>query len=284
MPFRMGCCIVQYNFAGWDFAKSLKSMHSLGFEGVECYLPSNELGKGETKFSKLLKKYELEPEKFVIGGYAIDSKVGILAEQDQAKIRETRKNFEKNVLIAHENGFPIMVIFSGPCPKDMSEDKALKIASENLSPMSDFAEDHSVEVAIETHKGALAHNADVLLQLRKLASSDNIYANVDPSNYFADGADVVAGVAKLGPLVKGVHVKDAIKVDGKVYWAPAGKGVVDWLAFLKALKGIKYDKGQGWINIEYEAGITGKFDKDPVEGSRSGYDYITSLIETLPRR
>jgi sugar phosphate isomerase/epimerase len=173
------------------------------------------------------------------------------------------------------------VIFAGSPPDSLSASAALKLAAENLSPIADFAKDHGIEILIETHHGSLTHDATSLLRLKKFASSDNIYANVDPSNHWADGKDVVKAVARLGPLVRGAHVKDATKIDGKVYWAPTGKGVVDWLAFLKALKEIGYDERIGWLNIEYEAGISGKFDKDPVKGSKDGYDYISSLVKEV---
>jgi sugar phosphate isomerase/epimerase len=284
MTFRLGCCLVQFNFAGYDFEEALKAIHRIGFEGVETYVPRTVLSKGKTHLHELLARYELEPEKFVLGGYGIDTKVGNLAEQDSSQVRRNQRNYRKNILIAHDNGFPATVIFTGPRPKGMSVADALKLAAENLSPVADFAKDHGIEILIETHKGALAHDAASLLRLRKFAASDNIYANVDPSNYWNDGHDVVDAVARLGPLVRGVHIKDAIRIEGRVYWAPTGKGVVDWVAFLKALKEIGYDERLGWLNIEYEAGISGKFDKDPVKGSKDGYDYISSILSGKPSR
>jgi sugar phosphate isomerase/epimerase len=281
MTFRLGCCLVQFNFAGYDFEEALKAIHRIGFEGVETYIPRAVLSEGKTHLRELLARYELEPEKFVLGGYGIDTKVGNLAEQDPSQVRRNQRNYRKNILIAHDNGFPATVIFTGPSPKGMSVADALKLAAENLSPVADFAKDHGIEILIETHKGALAHDAASLLRLRKFASSNNIYANVDPSNYWNDGHDVVDAVARLGPLVRGVHIKDAIRIEGKVYWAPTGKGVVDWVAFLKALKEIGYDERLGWLNIEYEAGISGKFDKDPVKGSKDGYDYILTLLRGI---
>ena len=281
MAFRLGCCLVQFNFAGYEFEDALRAIHKIGFEGVETYVPRPVLSKGKTYLRELLSRHELEPAKFVLGGYGIDAKVGNLAEQNPSQARTNRRNYKKNILIAHDNGFPATVIFTGPRPKELSAAGALKLAGENLSPVADFAEDHGIEILVETHKGALAHDAASLLRLRKLAASDNVYANVDPSNYWNDGKDVVEAVARLGPIVKGVHVKDAIKLDGKVYWAPTGRGVVDWRAVLVALKGIGYDERSGWLNIEYEAGISGKFDKDPVKGSKDGYEYISSLAREI---
>jgi sugar phosphate isomerase/epimerase len=281
MPFRLGCCLVQFNFAGYDFEDALKAIHEIGFEGVETYVPRHVLAKGKTELSQLLRRYELEPVRFVLGGYGIDSKVGKLAEQDASLARANQRNYRRNILIAHENGFQSIVIFTGPRPEGLSASAALRLAAENLSPIADFAKDHGIEILVETHKGALAHDSSSLLRLRKFAASDNTYANVDPSNYWSDGKDVVKAVARLGPLVRGAHIKDAIKMEGKVYWAPPGKGVVDWLAFLKALKEIGYDERIGWLNIEYEAGITGKFDKDPVKGSKDGYGYISSLLREV---
>jgi len=204
-----------------------------------------------------------------------------LAERSPGRVRANERNYRRNILLAHENGFPAVVIFTGPRPKGVKEEAGLKLAGENLSPIADFAKDHQVEVLIETHKDALAHDSRSFLKLRNAASSKNIFANVDPSNYWNDGDDVVKAVARLGPLVRGVHVKDAVRIDGKVYWAPAGKGEVDWLSFFKALKANGYDEREGWIDIEYEAGITGKFDKDPIKGSKDGYNYVSKLLKKL---
>jgi sugar phosphate isomerase/epimerase len=281
MTFRLGCCLVQFNFAAYDFEDALKAIHKIGFEGVETYVPPKVLAEGRTQLRKLLARYELEPVRFALGGYGIDSKVGKLAESDAAIVKSNEKNYRRNILIAQDNGFSSIVIFTGPRPEDLTATGALKLAGHNLSPIADFAKAHGIKVLVETHKGALAHDSTSLLRLRKLAESDNVYANVDPSNYWSDGKDVVKAVHKLGPLVQGVHVKDAIKIEGKVYWAPAGEGVVDWPAFLKALKEMGYDKRTGWLNIEYEAGISGKYDKDPVKGSKDGFEYITSLVKKV---
>jgi sugar phosphate isomerase/epimerase len=282
MPFRLGCCLIQFDFASYDFEEALKAIRKIGFEGVETYVPPEVLAKGRTHLRQLLRRYELEPAKFVLAGVLGGfSKIGNLAEQDTSLARANQRNFRRNILIAHENGFPAVVIIPGPRPEGLSALGALRLAAENLSPIADFAKDHNVEVVIETHKGALAHDSSSFLQLRKFASSDNIYANVDPGNYWDDRDDVVKAVARLGQLVRGVHIKDAVKIGGKVYWASPGKGVVEWLAFLKALKEIGYDERAGWLNIEYEAGVTGRFDKDPVKGSKDGYEYITSVLGTL---
>lgn len=279
MPFRLGCCLVQFNFAEYDLERAFKVIHRIGYLGVETYVSPQVLRKGRTELARLLKKYELEPAKFVLGGYGIKSGVGDLAENDATKARTTIRNYKKNVLLGRENGFDVIVMFTGPKPEGMTVAEAIRVAGENLSPVADFARDHGVRLTIETHKGALAHEDKSFLRLRKAAASDNVYANVDPSNYFADGHDVIKATLALRDLVQGVHVKDAIEVDGKVYWAPAGEGVVDWAAFLAALRKIGYDKRSGWVNIEYEAGISGKFYKDPVRGSQDGYDYIKGLID-----
>jgi len=281
MTFRLGCCLVQFNFAGYEFEDALRAIHKIGFEGVETYAPPKVLAEGRNYLGKLLAKYELEPVRFALGGYGIESGVSKLAVSDAATVKSNEKNYKRNIVIAQDNGFSSIVMFTGPRPEGLTASGALKLAGQNLSPIADFAKAHGVKLLVETHKGALAHDSASLLRLRKHAESDNIYANVDPSNYWSDGKDVVKAVHKLGPVVQGTHVKDAIKIDGKVYWAPAGKGVVDWLAFLKALKQIGYDKTVGWLNIEYEAGISGKYDKDPVKGSKDGFEYISSLVKRV---
>src|SRR5271170_4532052 len=116
MTFRLGCCLVQYNFAGYEFEDALKSIHSIGFEGVETYVPPKVLAEGRNQLGKLLAKYELEPVRFALGGYGIESGVGKLAVSDAAAVKSNEKNYRKNILIAQDNGFSSIVMFTGPLP------------------------------------------------------------------------------------------------------------------------------------------------------------------------
>jgi sugar phosphate isomerase/epimerase len=276
MAFQLASSIVHYNFTKYPFERALENMAQIGYTGVETYAPPEVLRTCRTELRRLLDIYGLKPVTLLLGGYGVESGVGSLADRDRQRIDETLRNYRENTLLAAENGFSKMVIFPGLVPSDgRSADEALRDAAEHLGPVAAFAAEHGVEVLIETHAGAIAHDSHSFLKMRELSGSQNVFANVDPSNYFVVGDDVVAAVQRLGDLVHGAHIKDVITTSEGYYWAPTGEGQVDFPAFLSALESIGYD---GWLVVEYEAGIAGKFYADPERGGRESYAYLTSIL------
>jgi sugar phosphate isomerase/epimerase len=281
MGVRFACSIVQYNFANYPFEKALENMVILGYGGIETYAPYplEVFKKRRTELKTLLDVYGLEPVKLALGGYGIESGVGSLADPDEQRLEEIIEHYKENVLLAEENGFSRMLIFPGLEPCNGSDvDEAFRLAARNLGVVADVAADHGVEILIETHAGALAKDSYTFLKMRELSGSQNVYANVDPSNYLVVGDDVVQALKRLGSLVEGVHIKDVIRTREGHYWAPTGEGEVDFHRFLAALQSIGHD---GWVVVEYEAGISGRYDADPERGSRDSYHSITSILEHL---
>lgn len=281
MGFRLACSIVQYNFANSPFERALESMVTLGYGGIETYAPYplEVFQKRRTELKTLLDVYGLEPVKLALGGYGIESGVGSLADPDRQRLEETIRNYQENVLLAEENGFRKMLIFPGlVSSQGIDVDEAMRFAARNLGIIADFAEAHGVEILIETHAGALAKDSQTFLQMRERSGSQNVYANVDPSNYVVVGDDVVQALKRLDSLVHGVHIKDVIRTSEGHYWAPPGEGEVDFQSFLTTLKAIGYD---GWLVVEYEAGMSGRYSTDPERGSRESFHYIASMLKTL---
>ena len=102
--------------------------------------------------------------------------------------------------------------------------------------------------------------ADTLWQFLdalEAAGTRNIKVNFDPANMilYAKG-DPIASLKKLLPRVAQVHIKDAVKTQIPGTWGKevaAGKGEVDWPAFVEVLKQADF---QGGLIIEREAGET----------------------------
>jgi sugar phosphate isomerase/epimerase len=269
--------MVQYTLAGVPFATALGSMQRLGFAGVETHVPSEVLAEGRTRLRELLDAHKLQPVKLVTGGGGIKG-LGDLAAQDKAKLRESLKDFRRYVLLAHDNGFPTILVFTGPRPQRMTEEASFELAAQSLASIADYASDHDVRLTIEAHPGGLVNDLTSFLKLRDLSHSKNVFANVDPSNYWVAGDDALTVLERLGRLVGGIHVKDVVKAGGRNRWALPGRGSVDWPAFLTALKSSGYDRTIGWLDIEYEEGVTGRAEKDPETGSKESRDYIQSLL------
>jgi len=279
MAFQLASSIVHYNFGKYPFEKALRNMVELGYKGTEIYPHVEILQKGRTELKRLLDIYGLEPVTFLMGGYGINSGVRSLADTDKQRLEETIRNYKENILLAEANGFSKMLVFPGEAPRDESDiDEAFRSAARNLGPIADFAADHGIEILIETYSGALAKDAHTFLRMRELSGSENVYANVDPSNYFVVGDDVIQALKRLGSLVHGAHIKDVVRTPERYYWAPTGEGEVDFRSFLSALKSIGYE---GWLVVEYEAGMSGRYYADPERGAKESYQYITSILKSL---
>lgn len=97
----------------------------------------------------------------------------------------------------------------------------------------------------------LSHFLDVM----EASGTSNIKVNFDPANMilYAKG-DPIESLKKLLPRVAQVHIKDAVKTQIPGTWGKevaAGKGEVDWPAFVGVLKEANF---QGGLIIEREAG------------------------------
>lgn len=274
----MACSIVGYNFAGWGVDDALVSMSEIGFEGVETNCPSEFLERGRTALKRRLDGLGLKPFKYLTGGAGVRCGIGELGDSDPDSLRRTKEAYRTELQVAVDNGFEKMVIFPGLEPaggEGPQRAAKLRRSAENLGEVAEIARRYGVELLIETHAGALAKDHRTFMEMRRLSGSDNVYANVDPSNYVVVDADVCEAVRELGVLVRGVHLKDVITAEGGPYWAPPGSGEVDWTAFLGALEEVGY---AGPLAVEYEAGVTGRFPVDPEHGARVSHRYITGLM------
>lgn len=278
MHFPVACSIVGYNFAGWGTDDALVSMSDIGFEGVEMNCPAEFLERGRTTLRRRLGELGLEPFKYLTGGAGVRCGIGELGDLDPDNVRRTKEAYLTQLQIAVDNGFQKMVVFPGldPAGGDGSP-RAAKLCrtAENVGEVAEIARRYGVELLIETHAGAVAKDHRTFLEMRELSGSDNVYANVDPSNYVVVGQDVCEAVRELRALVRGVHLKDVITAQGGPYWAPPGGGEVDWASFLRALDEVGY---AGPLVVEYEAGVTGKFPVDPEHGARVSHRYVTGLM------
>ena len=114
--------------------------------------------------------------------------------------------------------------------------------------------------------------------MRDVSGSDNVFANVDPSNYASVGEDVVSALERFGDLTHGIHIKDIAWEGEQYHWVPAGTGDVDFPRFLAAAHRLGYD---GWVVVEYEAGMSGRFYDDASRASREHFELINGIIESL---
>ncbi|GGX38119.1 sugar phosphate isomerase/epimerase family protein [Saccharospirillum salsuginis] len=152
-----------------------------------------------------------------------------------------------------------------------------------------LAESLDVRIAIEPHGGFLVHSPGTLLMLRE-ACGPSIGVNLDPSHFWWQGLDPLAGVRLLGDALHHVHIKDWLADEREqALWGmldprprtpditPAwefaipGRGHDEgfWQAFIAACIATGYD---GMFSIEHEDPTL-----DPVTGIERSLDFIRAL-------
>ena len=122
---------------------------------------------------------------------------------------------------------------------------------DRMKCLADAAASKNVMLLMETGQESAAELRQFLVKLRHPA----VGVNFDPANMILyDKGDPVEAVAVLGPWIKHVHIKDALRAKQAGTWGtevPWGDGEVGTERFLRALKQASFS---GTLAIEREAG------------------------------
>lgn len=122
---------------------------------------------------------------------------------------------------------------------------------DRILSLADIAAENGIMLLMETGQETAAQLRDFLSQLNHPA----VGVNFDPANMILyDKGESVEAIEILGPWIRHVHIKDAIKTTRPGTWGrevPWGEGQVGAAAFINTLTEIGY---QGVLAIEREAG------------------------------
>jgi sugar phosphate isomerase/epimerase len=122
---------------------------------------------------------------------------------------------------------------------------------DTLGKVSALAQARGVTVAFETGQ----ETAELLRRTLDDLKCPNLKVNFDPANMILyDKGDPLRAVEVLGPDIRSVHVKDAIRTKVPGTWGeevPLGQGQVNIKAFVQALRKVGY---RGPLCIEREVG------------------------------
>ncbi|MCH8550810.1 MAG: sugar phosphate isomerase/epimerase [Natronospirillum sp.] len=155
--------------------------------------------------------------------------------------------------------------------------------------INERAREQGVRVALEMHGGFLVHSPGTLLELRR-ACGPWIGANLDPSHFWWQGLDPLAGIEVLAEAVFHVHLKDwRANPQELALWgfldprpmshtprawqfAVPGSGHGDgfWRAFLLRLQAHHYT---GLLSLEHEDP-----DLPPLDGIQQGIDFMRQCM------
>jgi L-ribulose-5-phosphate 3-epimerase len=163
---------------------------------------------------------------------------------------QNRRNIRATVPIAHHLGLKLVAFHAGFLPHDESDPDFRKMLN-RLAEVADMFADAGINLGFETGQEPAA----VLLEVLHKLDKKNVGVNFDPANMILyDKGDPVEALRLLGPWVRQVHIKDALRTKVPGTWGeevPVGTGQVDWRAFLTTLDESKFT---GDLVIEREAG------------------------------
>ena len=161
--------------------------------------------------------------------------------------------------------FNVEVVISGAGqPRDEAERVAIL---KNLAKLGDVAGSLGVTIALETHKGP-TQNATAMLALMTELDHPRVRLNFDTGNiaYYNQGADPVAELERVAPLVRNVHLKDNRGGFEDWYFPAAGDGgAVDFARIRETLDAVgflgPYTLEIEGIGGEPEPGLIGRVER-----------------------
>lgn len=136
---------------------------------------------------------------------------------------------------------------------------------DTLAKVGELAREKGIIVSFETGQ----ETADLLKLTLDELKAPNLRVNFDPANMILyDKGDPIRAVEVLGPYIRSVHVKDAIRTKVPGTWGeevPLGQGQVDIKKWVQTLKKVGYT---GPLCIEREVGTQEERVRDIAHGIR----------------
>ena len=146
-------------------------------------------------------------------------------------------------------GLGDLMLHAGFLPEPGDPDR--KPFLDTLGQVSATAAAKGITVAFETGQ----ETADLLRRTLDELKCPNLKVNFDPANMLLyDKGDPLRAVEILGPDIRSVHVKDAVRTKVPGTWGeevPLGQGQADIRSFVRTLKKVGY---RGPLCIEREVG------------------------------
>ncbi len=182
---------------------------------------------------------------------------------DPAQRPERLRRFQWALERTQALGLTDLTLHAGFLPEPSDPDR--KPFLDTLGKVSELARAKDITVAFETGQ----ETADLLRRTLDDLRCSNLKVNFDPANVLLyDMGDPLRAVEILGPDIRSVHVKDAIRTKVPGTWGeevPLGQGQVNIKQFIKTLQKVGY---QGPLCIEREAGNQEERVRDIAHGIR----------------
>ena len=143
-----------------------------------------------------------------------------------------------------------------------------------LKELTEYAKDKDIVICIENLR-KFTSEVDELLYIVNSVGGDNIGICLDTGHLNLNSKDQEGFIKRAGKYLKALHIADNEGYTDQ-HMMPFGKGNVDFLKVMQALKEVKYD---GLFNLE----IPGERNC-PLEIRKYKIDYIKNVYEYLLKR
>ncbi|MEM2912884.1 MAG: sugar phosphate isomerase/epimerase [Candidatus Bathyarchaeia archaeon] len=146
----------------------------------------------------------------------------------------------------------------------------------SISECNDMAKDHSLKLCIEPRTWENVPNVWALELVMREVDSKNLGAILDTAHLAAQKMEIVQCIEMLGKRIFYVHASDSDFLTED--HLEIGKGSIDWVSMLKALKKHRY---QGYIGIDVggRAEMRGKLDVMYINSKR----YLEELMPKVAK-
>jgi len=241
----MKYAFMSFSTPNLTFAEMLEVATRYGYDGVEPRI--------DAKHAHGVEVHTSQEERCQIRRLSEDMQIQIAClatslkyanpEETEQMIDQTHERID----LAGDVGAPIIRVFGGRIPSEISREDAIELVSESLCRVAEHAAERGVVICLETHDDWCdpRHVAAVLAKVNHPAVAANwdIMHPVKRANCTIDEAFDV-----LKPWIKHLHIHDGTDA-GLV---PIGTGDIDHRCVVQLLKTVGYEgflSGE-WINWE----------------------------------
>jgi len=154
----------------------------------------------------------------------------------------TKEEIVKLFEVSSKLGIKTIAIGSGGKSGDVQQtEKAFAYIRE----LAELAESWKITLAVKPHVGASVYNTETALKLLHEVDLPSVGINFDPSHLYRAGDDLVDAALKLGSRIVHSHFRDCpqrAEGPGLPEEQIPGRGKIDVISVLRALKDAGYDK------------------------------------------
>ena len=223
-------------------SQMISTAEELGYAGIEPRIQSKHAHGVELEATEEQKK-EIR-DKIASSNVDICCLATSLKYCQQEDDTTVIKNSKELIQFASEVNIPRLRVFGGEIPDGVSRETAITRIIDTLSKLASFAEDHNVDLCLETHDDWT--NPVFLTQVMEGINHSSIGLTWDILHPILKGFNMTEVGEALKPWIKHVHIHDHL--GAQKGWTSIGNGIVDHKAALECLNNMSFD---GYLSGEW---------------------------------